>query len=378
MKLFIDAYKVDPAAMQQLYTLNKLNFIEDGDIAVMPDVHPGYGGIPIGTVIATKNMLLPSAGGGDIGCGVAFIETDLDCPDKETISKVLSVFEEKIKELPKTYNENLVSSQLDHNYIKNIQAKAREQIRTIGGGNHFAELQRNTRGKLCITIHSGSRKAGKMIEDKFCRRIRKNVTTWWGRYPYDIPVDFEPCQTELGKDYMHLMKWAIRYAEENRFALSRTMLSAVEAVISKTVNVVRYNDNVHNYITIENFNHRNYYIHRKGAVCARKGIKIVIPGSMGTKSYLVEGLGEESAWNSCSHGAGRLRSRSMSKKLLDLEEQKEIMKDVVFNLDESTIDEAPGAYKDIDEVIGYQKDKLIKVLDTLIPVGVIKNNSERD
>ena len=363
-------------------------------VALMPDCHPGYG-MPIGGVIACKDAVIPNAVGVDIGCGMGAVKTSIrvaDAEDRPTLRDVTN----RIKELipcgeghshKKPQKWQGMPRELDDFsdrgwFSEHVKALAKKNLGSLGGGNHFIEIQAGDDGFVWLMIHSGSRHLGNKIA-QYYNKVAVDLNTLWNA---DVPgkdLAFLPLDTEEGKAYIEDMNYALAYAKENRRRIMDNFMVAFSSVFTtaefgQTVNIH------HNYAALENHFGENVWIHRKGATSARKGEIGIIPGSMGTPSYIVEGLGNPDSFTSCSHGAGRVLGRNQASTRLTIEECDTAMGDIVYDRwsklkgwkrkkGRATYDlgEAPQAYKDIDQVINAELD-LIKPIVKLRPLGVVK------
>ncbi len=363
-------------------------------VALMPDCHPGYG-MPIGGVIACKDTVIPNAVGVDIGCGMGAVKTSIrieeatDIPTLREITKRIKELipcgegrshktPQKWEGMPRDLNEFS-----DRGWFSDhVKTLAKKNLGSLGGGNHFIEIQAGDDGFVWLMIHSGSRHLGNKIA-QYYNKVAVNLNTLWNA---DVPgkdLAFLPVGTDEGKAYIEDMNYALAYAKENRRQIMVNFMNAFTSVFSKaefgqTVNIH------HNYAALENHFGENVWVHRKGATSARKGETGIIPGSMGTPSYIVEGLGNPDSFTSCSHGAGRVLGRNQASTRLTIEECDNAMGDVVYDRwsklkgwkrkkGRATHDlgEAPQAYKNIDQVINAERD-LIKPIVKLQPLGVVK------
>ena len=260
----------------------------------------------------------------------------------------------------------------DIRIIQQELSAARRQLGTLGGGNHFIELQKGDKGNLWLMIHSGSRNFGYKIAREYHNKAKELCKLWHSKVPTP-DLAFLPMETREAKEYYEAMKYALDFAKENR----RLMMERFVNIVNKelpSLGIMGEIDVHHNYARFENHFKKNLIIHRKGATSAREGEKGVIPGSQGTCSYIVEGLGNPESFTSCSHGAGRMMSRKKARDTLNLEETiKELgNRGVVHSIRNVTdLDEAPGAYKEIGGVMKSQED-LVKIVTKLEPLGVIK------
>ena len=374
IKMWLDS--VEDGALEQAKNLANLPFVFK-HIALMPDCHQGYG-MPIGGVMATENVVIPNAVGVDIGCGMLAAKTDTTVHhlDEKQIKNFVAGVKRQIpvgknshKE-PKTWSEFEYAPDID--VVRNEIEKAEHQIGTLGGGNHFIELQRDTDGNVWVMIHSGSRNFGYTVA-KYYNNVAKALNKkWFSSVPAQADLAFLPMGTTMGMEYMDAMEFAVEFALANR----RRMLKRVEEIlynvgkitVGKPINIA------HNYAQYENHFGKNVIVHRKGATSARKGEIGIIPGSQGTSSYIVEGLGNPDSFTSCSHGAGRLMSRTKAKTDLDLATEQRRLDElgVIHDLKtKDALDEAAGAYKDIDIVMENQSD-LVRIVTKLSPLAVVK------
>jgi tRNA-splicing ligase RtcB len=371
--------EIEDSAMAQVKNLCNLPFAYK-HIAIMPDSHMGYG-MPIGGVLAAENVLVPNAVGVDIGCGMIAVNLNIPAPPVHIIKEIMGHIRQRIPvgfnsrdtalgyeiDLPDGYSHIRAQFGLD-------SQKTRCQMGTLGGGNHFIELQQDENGSLWVMIHSGSRNLGKRVCEHYNKLAMELNAKWHVSVPHEHELAFLPLGTEEGHEYRSLMWYCIDWAKMNR----EKMLDQVLRVFTEDRGVDIFPgypiDTKHNYAADECHSGTIVQVHRKGAVRAQKDEIVIIPGSQGTKSYIARGLGNPHSFESCSHGAGRRMSRSAASKTLDLQQQVKIMDDkgIVHGIrTEKDLDEAPGAYKDIDEVMENQKD-LVEIVHTLTPLGVIK------
>lgn len=348
-------------------------------IAIMPDSHQGYG-MPIGGVMATEGVIVPNAVGVDIGCGMCAVKTSLTDIDKDTLKKIMG---EIRKAVPVGFNSHKESQdkelmpqtlwkQKNDSIVFQEYGNALKQLGTLGGGNHFIEIQKGNDGFIWVMIHSGSRNLGMKVASHYNKLAIELNETYHSGVPKSWELAFLPTDSQEGKAYINEMNYCVEFALANR----KLMMGRVIDVVSDNSDVFSLEGDMiniaHNYASLENHFGKNVWIHRKGATLARKGTIGIIPGSMGTSSYIVEGLGNKDSFESCSHGAGRKMSRSKAKEKLSLEEEQAKMGDIIGKpRGVGDLDEAPGAYKDIDEVMENQKD-LVKILTKLTPLAVIK------
>lgn len=375
IKLWLD--DIDNAALEQAQNLANLPFAVK-HIAIMPDSHPGYG-MPIGGVLATKDVVVPNAVGVDIGCGVVAQKTVIKHITSNEMEQIVYLIKSRI---PVGFSHNaekqdvLLMPEINENIpvCSLLFEEARYQLGTLGSGNHFIEIQRASDDHLWIMIHSGSRNLGKQVADFYNKEAIEENKRWYSK-DESKDLAFLPLSTETGKQYMAEMKFCVDFALSNRRLMMNKIVGCFDQVIKKDVLGDNKMINIaHNYAAIENHFGRNVVVHRKGATSARVGEIGIVPGSQGTKSYIVEGLGNPESFMSCSHGAGRKLGRHAAMKTLSLKEEIELMnrQGILHGIkSEKDLDEAAGAYKDIDVVMENQKD-LVKILVELKPVAVVK------
>lgn len=376
---------IEDSAMEQAVNLANHSQMFS-HVAMMPDCHTGYG-MPIGGVIACENSVIPNAVGVDIGCGMGAVETDLPASaltDKKavrnllnSVRKLIPVGEGKAHSTDQTWDGfEQYLSEIGENpqwMTERVWNLAKKNLGTLGGGNHFIEIQKDEREIVWLMLHSGSRNLGYKIAEHY-----NNVA----KIDHNDDLAYLDIESVQGKDYIRDMTFALEYALENR----QKMMSAFKGVLADTFSDTKFKREInihHNYASLENHFGKSVWVHRKGATSAKKGEIGIIPGSMGTHSYIVEGLGNVQSFMSCSHGAGRVMSRMQACRELTVEESNDAMGDVVFdrwhkldrrgkkNSDLFDLGESPLAYKDIDSVINSERD-LIKPVVKLRPIGVIK------
>ena len=372
---------VEESAMQQIENLCTLPFLFH-HLAIMPDVHAGMG-MPIGGVLACVDAVIPNAVGVDIGCGMCAVKTNWRVEDisADVLRKqIMRGIRERIPLGMDHHKERQDESYLPQGHdidkltvVKAQYISAQRQVGTLGGGNHFIELQRDEQGMLWIMIHSGSRNLGKQVGGHYNKLAGILNERWHSVVKPELRLAFLPLRTQEFNDYWAEMQYCVEFALCNR----RLMMERIQEVIADALPGIEFEPMIniaHNYAAWEHHYGKNVIVHRKGATLAREGIVGIIPGSQGTASYIVEGLGNPDSFNSCSHGAGRLMSRTAAVKTLSLEDE-------VKKLDEQGIvhairsqrdlEEAAGAYKDIEQVINNELD-LVKILTRLLPIAVIK------
>lgn len=375
------AKTVDPHAWKEIDNLSRLPFIYH-HLAFMPDVHGGMG-MPIGGVLATKDVVIPNAVGVDIGCGMCAVKTSLmaeDIPKQLIREKIMSGIRSRIPlgmdHHAEPQDESLMPQghDIDKLLVVSRQYKsARRQVGTLGGGNHFIELQKDGDGYLWIMLHSGSRNLGKQVGDYYNQFAKKLNSIMYTRVDPEWQMHFLPIGVKEFTDYWKEMSYCVDFAFCNR----KLMMDRIQEIVADVLPQVVFDPMIniaHNYAAWEHHYGQNVIVHRKGAVRARAGETGIIPGSQGTSSYIVEGLGCPEAFMSSSHGAGRVMSRKEAIRTLSLEKEKEMLdsKGIIHGIRSANhLDEAASAYKDIDEVMANQTD-LVKIRTRLSPIAVIK------
>ena len=356
-----------------------------GNVCLMPDTHEGYG-MPIGGVVALKDAVCPNMVGVDIGCGMLAVKTSLTDITTEELKNVLGGTKEN-----KGGIRAIIPVGFDHQkkdvfhpvfdewgwrdlYICEQEFEsAKRQLGTLGGGNHFIEIQKGDDGHIWYMIHSGSRNLGYKVAKYYNEQAKELCTKWKQNEIVKNDLAVLPSDTKQFDDYLDEMDLCLLFSKANRKVMSEIITEEFKRVFPN-VEILQEINIHHNYVALENHFGRNVYVHRKGATLARKGTIGIIPGSQGTSSYIVEGLGNPKSMCSCSHGAGRKMSRKKAVEELDLtqEQAKLDEKGILHSLRyKKSLDEAPSAYKDIDTVMEEQKD-LVKILVKLQPLAVIK------
>ena len=380
---------IDPKTLQQARNLANLPFAFH-HVALMSDCHAGFG-MPIGGVFASEKYVIPNAVGVDIGCGIAGIKTLFkDEIDRDTWQKLMDVIKSVV---PMGVGKNH-KHPVDRKYImedgedysdmlSNLIEPARYQLGTLGSGNHFIEFQRDEDNYLWIMVHSGSRKFGYNICNFYNKLAIDLNEKYFSKVNKEQELAFLPIDSTDGHYYYLDHLYATRFAKLNRRKMMYAIMEATQEVVQKyEKKTIRFDgvfdqaiiDIHHNYVAHENHFNKNVFVHRKGAIRARKGDIGFIPGSQGSLSYVVEGLGNKESFTSCSHGAGRPFSRKDAIRNLDLESEIEKMNAMGTLHDlkcELQLDESVGAYKDIDAVMDEQQD-LVKIIHALRPVMTLK------
>ena len=378
MKLWLS--EVEAGALEQAYNVARLPFAFH-HVSCMPDMHVGYG-MPIGTVLATKKYVVPNAVGVDIGCGMCAIRTSLfvGSLDKATLKKIMG---DMRKLIPVGYKHNKKAQEgmpkweyldFSNTVVARQFDRARKQLGTLGGGNHFIEIQAGSDGFIWVMIHSGSRNLGKQVADRYNKIAVEYNEKWFSQVPKKWQLAFLPMYDTMGQKYLEEMTYCCDFALANR----RLMMDKVREAMRNHVDVTFYESDFinihHNYASLENHFRENVLVHRKGATSAKVGELGIIPGSQGSASYIVEGRGCKDSFKSCSHGAGRAMGRKQAKAKLNLQDEIKILDDqgIVHGIrHKNDLEEACGAYKDIDDVMFHQQD-LVLIRYELKPLAVLK------
>ena len=378
-------------AMRQLTQLASLPFIYK-HLSVMPDVHAGRGST-IGCVLPTIGAIIPAAVGVDLGCGMNAVRTNLKASDlPDNLSLLRSAIEVEIpagfnpgKKLGQWSNEDRPNFITDYwnlclkeefdaltdKYPRFKNTNNINHLGTLGGGNHFVEICLDEHDQVWFMLHSGSRGVGNAIGSYFIELAKKDMERYFIHLP-DKDMSYLPEGSPYFNDYCCAVKWAQRFAQLNREMMMISLERVVSKFLGRMVLVNEFSVSCHhNYISRESHFGENVWITRKGAVSARLGQLGIIPGSMGAKSFIVRGLGNEQSFHSCSHGAGRVMSRTKAKALVTPEEHAKALEGVECNRSESTLDETPSAYKDIDAVMDAQSD-LVEIVFTLKQILCVK------
>ena len=378
----------EEGALEQAMNLAQLPFLHK-HVALMPDTHFGFG-MPIGGVIALDQVVIPGAVGVDIGCGMCAAKFGVKAA--EFTPDMLRAIMGKIhKAIPVGFNHHQVptaSASMPEPYLGGrfdkdpdmpiVMAeykKATLSLGTLGGGNHFIELQKDEEGNLWAMIHSGSRNLGKTVCDYYTKIAADLNKTWRSSVPAEWKLAFLPSQSTEGKQYLKEMEYCLRFAKASRMEMmlqvSKAICDVMPAAWSAAMDIT---DVHHNYAQLENHFGANVWVHRKGATSARAGETGIIPGSQGTASYIVRGKGCEDSFMSCSHGAGRAMSRTAAIKNLDLAGEIKRLDDqgIIHGIrNQKDLDEAAGSYKNIETVMKEQDD-LVHIMHKLLPIAVVK------
>ncbi len=353
-----------------------------GHVAIMPDAHVGYG-MPIGGVAATKDIIIPNAVGVDIGCGMCAVQTSLHNIGRKELKNILAGIRQQVplgfKHHKKAQPPHYMPKPPGGMTLRDLPIVSREyssgrcQVGTLGGGNHFIEIQKGDDGYIWLMIHSGSRNIGYQVANHYNKLAIEYNKQQGMIVPPNWQLSFLPIDSPQGRLYLAEMRYCVDFALCNR----RLMMERVIDVMQQFCPPVHFSGMInvaHNYAAFEQHFGQEVIVHRKGATRAGAGETGIIPGSQGTSSYIVSGRGNPDSLSSCSHGAGRRLGRKQAQKSLDLaEEVKRLDRQNILHTIRSKrdLDEAAGAYKDIEEVISQQQD-LIETETRLQPLAVIK------
>ena len=386
IKAWTKGVPIEPEAIKQLQNTASLPFIFN-HVAVMPDVHFGMGAT-IGSVVATKGAVIPAAVGVDIGCGMMAIQLSLNANDlPESLKQIRSEIEKRVPVGFCQHRDSVVDDSQIKIWTKDVKnlvdehpeiakmvkdpvKKVMNQSGTLGGGNHFIELCLDENNDVWVMLHSGSRGIGNIIGRHFINKAKKDMRIHHINLE-DTNLSYLSEGTQHFDEYVTWVEWAQQYAAKNRQVMMSLVIAALKNHLPEFSIKKQAINCHHNYISRENHFGSNVIVTRKGAVRARVDDYGIIPGSMGAKSFIVRGLGNEDSFCSCSHGAGRVMSRTKAKKVFSIQDHIEATKGVECRKDASVIDETPKAYKDIEAVMNAQKD-LVEIVHTLKQVVCVK------
>ncbi len=391
IKTWTKGVPFEDEARAQLKNISRLPFIHKW-VAAMPDVHLGKGAT-IGSVVPTLGAVIPAAVGVDIGCGMMAVKTSLTAKQlPDNLSAVRFAMEAAIPhgrsmrrgrrdkgawcDIPDDVaaawsglSEHFDVLQEKHQVLKNTNNV--KHLGTLGTGNHFVEVCLDENQDVWIMLHSGSRGVGNRIGTHFIEVAKKDMERWQIQLP-DSDLSYLPEGSDHFNDYIEAVDWAQNFARVNREVMMMRAIAALKSSLGMKFNAHLEAVNCHhNYVSREHHYGKDVLVTRKGAVRARKGEMGIIPGSMGARSFIVRGLGAQESFRSCSHGAGRVMSRTKAKKLVSMEEHLKATDGVECRKDADVIDETPSAYKPIEKVMAAQSD-LVEVVYTLKQVVCVK------
>ena len=399
IKAWVDGVPFDQNALAQARRTAELPFVHK-HLAIMPDTHWGMGAT-IGSVIPTRKAIIPAAVGVDIGCGMMAVRTSLKADQlPDNLSQLRDEIEKSIPHgrtanggprdkgawgnVPKDVSKAWKNSWKHKNTLKDgldmvaarvsrfgdAEDRAVRQLGTLGTGNHFIEICLDEESHVWVMLHSGSRGIGNAIGRHFIERAKRDMERFFIRLP-DRDLSYLAEGTPNFNDYIKSVNWAQKYASANREIMMERTLAALGKTVREFDRIDEAINCHHNYVEMENHFGENVWVTRKGAVRARVGDLGIIPGSMGAKSFIVRGKGNKDAFQSCSHGAGRIMSRSAAKNTFSVDEHKKATEGVECRKDGGVIDETPGAYKSIEAVMKAQ-ESLVDIVHTLKQVVCVK------
>jgi tRNA-splicing ligase RtcB (3'-phosphate/5'-hydroxy nucleic acid ligase) len=394
VRMWTKGVPVEDEARTQLRMLASLPVVAPF-VAVMPDVHVGIGAT-VGSVVPTRNAIIPAAVGVDIGCGMIAARTSLTAADlPDNLSALRSAIEAAVPhgrtsgrgngprrdkgawgQAPKLAEQAWAGLEREFREICNRHPRLRNtnnlnHLGTLGTGNHFIELCLDENQDVWVMLHSGSRGVGNAIGTHFIELAQADMRNHIANLPHRDLAYFQEGSPHFD-DYVKAVSWAQRFARENRAIMLRNTLDTLQKIVPKRFHITQEAVNCHhNYVQKETHFGEEFYVTRKGAVSAQLGQLGIIPGSMGVKSYIVRGLGNAEALCSCSHGAGRIMSRTRAKREITLDDHVKATAHVECRKDADVIDESPAAYKSIDAVMEAQTD-LVEIVHTLRQVVCVK------
>ena len=352
-KVFTDV--VEETAIKQIETLCNQEFVNGSNLRIMPDVHAGAG-CTIGFTMNITDKICPNLVGVDIGCGMRTIDlgyVDIDFKELDDIIK------NQIPNGRNVHNEIIHSFDLFqlkcYRELRNSE-RLEKSIGTLGGGNHFIEIDKDENNNKYLVIHSGSRKIGHEIARQYMIKSSSSKKDYEKTFPLKA-------NSKLGKEYLNALDFCLKFALLNRMEMSYQVIEILEEILNQKIKTKFWANKNHNHAIYE----KGFYIHRKGATPAKKFEKGIIPGNMRAGTYLVKGKGNPEFLNSSSHGAGRLMSRIQARQKISMKDFKDSMKGIKSNLNSKILDEAPMAYKDIEKVMQAQK-KSVKIIKHLKPI----------
>lgn len=380
IKLWLD--EVEEGALDQAKNLANLPFAFR-HIVILPDCHQGYG-MPIGGVLATKEMVIPNAVGVDIGCGMSAVRTSVSHVDRNVLKKILTGIRSLVplgfNHHKKAQDVNMMPETSEESKIDELPVVSREykkalhQLGTLGGGNHFIEIQKGSDGFIWLMVHSGSRNIGKQVADHYNRLAVTLNEKWDTGLNRGKQLAYLPMSIQEGNRYWKEMAYCVRFAFANRELMMKRIMEVCQDILSQKISFDPMINIAHNYASREEHFSTKVIVHRKGATQAKEGQIGIIPGSQGTNSYIVKGKGNPESFESCSHGAGRVMGRKQAQRQLDLQEEIQFLEErnIIHSIRTvKDLDEAPSAYKEIGKVMENQKD-LVEIVVELTPLAVIK------
>lgn len=368
--VFLPWQTIEPEAQRQILNTASMPFVFR-HVAVMPDCHYGKGAT-VGTVLPTRGAVIPAAVGVDIGCGMIAVRTPLRRPDVPRAGAIRDGIERRIPMSAGRNNRKITDSAAPRVAMLERQARAegarpdrfdadwRLALGTLGGGNHFIELAEDASGAVWVTLHSGSRGIGNKIGNHYIR-IAQEICRKLGITLPDRDLAYIPEKHPAFAEYIRDLHWAQQFAFQNRNEMMDRVLTELSVAVygedghQRELELQRINCH-HNFTRQEEHFGETVWVTRKGAIEARRGMWAMIPGSMGARSYIVEGKSNQESFCSAPHGAGRRYSRTKARQLFTMQDLDQAMRGIEFRRSQVLLDEIPGAYKDIDQVMEYAKD----------------------
>ena len=369
------------STMEQAYNL-AFHPLTRARVSIMADGHPGMG-MPIGGVIGCEKGLIPNAVGSDAGCGVLFTQLTLKASGL-TIDNLINIVDEIYNRIPIGFgewreepNKDFKMIVPDIRFIQDQTENLKLQMGTLGGNNHFIDILADKDDFLCIMVHCGSRNLGSKINTEYNKRALKMCKRWYSSIPNE-QLAFLPIGEKDTREYIKALEFAVDFAYNNRASIVKSVIEIIHEELSRRIVVGSTVNSTHNYAVQENHFSKNLWVHRKGAIKLQEGTLGVVPGSMGTSSYIVRGLGNKLSFDSCSHGAGRIMSKTKANETFKKEDVEEHMNREGIIFPSFTQDrkgrwnvcESHFAYKDIEKVISNQAD-ICEPINRLTPLAVI-------
>lgn len=379
IKLWLD--HIEEGALAQARNLANLPF-SFRHISLMPDCHQGYG-MPIGGVLATRDVVIPNAVGVDIGCGMCAVKTSLQKIDHPLMKQIMAGIRASIplgfKHHKQPHDATMMpGKERPSEELLPVAAReydsARHQLGTLGGGNHFIEIQKGSDEQIWIMVHSGSRNIGKQVADHYNRLATALNEKWNSPVHKSMQLAYLPIDSLEGQQYLREMNYCIDFAFANRKQMMNMIQQVFATIFGADFQSAPMINIAHNYAAMEHHFGREVMVHRKGATRAAKETTGIIPGSQGAKSYIVKGKGNKESFESCSHGAGRTMGRKEAIRKLNLKAEIKRLNDqgIIHSIRrQSDLEEAASAYKDIALVMKQQQD-LVDILVELTPLAVVK------
>ncbi len=377
IKMWLD--DAEAGAIEQARNLANFPYAVE-HIALMPDCHQGFG-MPIGGVMATQDVIVPNAVGVDIGCGMCAVQTSLTEISRPDMLKILSGIRSRVpvgfKHHKQKQDESLMPDRktgVSMPVVDREYESATRQIGTLGGGNHFIEIQKGSDGHIWVMVHSGSRNIGYKVADHYNRLAVRLNEKWNSPVPKAHQLAYLLLDSKEAQQYINEMNYCIDFALASRKLMMENTLKVIKSHLGGDIQTAPMINIAHNYASFENHFGQDVVVHRKGATKADKNTVGIIPGSQGAHSYIVKGKGNKNSFESCSHGAGRTMGRKQAIRSLDLEKEKRKLDElgIIHSIkSRNDLEEASSAYKDITKVMQYQED-LVDIVCELSPLAVVK------